>query len=164
MLGTWLATNILYELVTHSPEETLAFGRNLAAVLRPPCTVLLEGDLGSGKTTLTKGIVAGLGAAREEDVTSPSFTLVHEYGKTAAASGSAIRVYHVDLYRIEERSEIESLGLDELFNPCSTVIIEWGDKLPDEPPGPLFRIRLEALPDSECDRNIVVEKQERGRS
>jgi tRNA threonylcarbamoyladenosine biosynthesis protein TsaE len=145
--------------VTHSPEETLGFGRNLAAVLRPPCAVLLEGDLGSGKTTLTKGIVAGLGAAREEDVTSPSFTLVHEYTSTAAAPGKGIRVYHVDLYRIEGRREIESLGLDELFDARSTVIIEWGDKLPDQPPVPVFRIRLQALAESESDRNIVVEKQ-----
>jgi tRNA threonylcarbamoyladenosine biosynthesis protein TsaE len=154
-----LAIDRLCELVTHSPEETLGFGRNLAAVLQPPCAVLLEGDLGSGKTTLTKGIVAGLGAAREEDVTSPSFTLVHEYASTAAAPGKGIRVYHVDLYRIEGRREIESLGLDELFDARSTVIIEWGDKLPDQPPVPVFRIRLQALAESESDRNIVVEKQ-----
>jgi tRNA threonylcarbamoyladenosine biosynthesis protein TsaE len=148
--------------VTHSPEETLSFGRGLAEVLQPPCVVLLEGDLGSGKTTLTKGIVAGLGAALEEDVTSPSFTLVHEYANAVAAQATGIRVYHVDLYRVEGRSEIESLGLDELFDSGSTVIIEWGDKLPDEPPAPTFRIRLQALPDSESDRNIVVEKRERG--
>jgi tRNA threonylcarbamoyladenosine biosynthesis protein TsaE len=153
-----LAIDRLYDLVTHSPEETLAFGRSLAPILQPPCAVLLEGDLGSGKTTLTKGIVAGLGAAPEEDVTSPSFTLVHEY-TNSVAERPGIRVYHVDLYRIERYCEIESLGLDELFNALSTVIIEWGDKLPDKPPVPLFRIRLEALPESERDRNIVVEKE-----
>jgi tRNA threonylcarbamoyladenosine biosynthesis protein TsaE len=163
MLRTFLATGkVYYDVVTHSPEETLAFGRGLANLLQPPCAVLLEGELGSGKTTLTKGLVAGLGAAREEDVTSPTFTLVHEYANTSATlPGTEIRVYHVDLYRIERRSDIESLGLDELFNHRSTVIIEWGNKLPDEPPVPLFRIYLQALADSESDRKIVVEKQER---
>jgi tRNA threonylcarbamoyladenosine biosynthesis protein TsaE len=157
-----LATDRLDDVVSHSPEETLAFGRKLAKLLRPPCVVLLEGELGSGKTTLTKGIVAGLGAAREEDVTSPTFTLVREYANNQAAlADTDVRVYHVDLYRIEGRSDIESLGLDELFNARSTVIIEWGDKLPDQPPLPLFRIRLQALAHSEFDRKIFVEKQER---
>ncbi|HTV55648.1 MAG TPA: tRNA (adenosine(37)-N6)-threonylcarbamoyltransferase complex ATPase subunit type 1 TsaE [Terriglobia bacterium] len=155
-----MATDKLDDVISHSPEETLAFGRKLARLLQPPCAVLLEGELGSGKTTLTKGIVAGLGAAREEDVTSPTFTLVHEYANNQAAD-TGVRVCHVDLYRIERRSDIESLGLDELFNARSTVIIEWGDKLPDQPPVPLFRIRLQAVGHSEFDRNIVVEKQER---
>ena len=149
----------LYDIVTHSPEETLAFGRSLAASLRPPCVALFEGDLGSGKTTLIKGIVAGLGAAREEEVTSPSFTLVHEYGKGSARStpGQGTRVYHVDLYRVESARELESLGLDEMFNPWSTVMIEWGDKLPEIPPAPVVRIRMEAL--QESDRRIVVETE-----
>ena len=81
--------------MTHSPEETIVFGRDLAMELQPPCLVLIEGELGSGKTTLVKGLVAGLGAGREEEVTSPSFTLVHEYG-------GAPKVYHVDLYRVDE--------------------------------------------------------------
>src|SRR5208282_1890944 len=80
------------ERVTHSPEETVLFGRELAVHLQPPCLVLLEGDLGAGKTTLVKGIVAGLGAASEDEVTSPSFTLVHEYGSVG-------KVFHADLYR-----------------------------------------------------------------
>jgi tRNA threonylcarbamoyladenosine biosynthesis protein TsaE len=155
-----LATETLYNVVTHSPEETLAFGRSLAEILQPPCTVLLEGDLGSGKTTLTKGMVAGLGAAHEEDVTSPSFTLVHEYGNSAEHSGKGITVYHVDLYRVDGRSEIQSLGLDELFNLWSTVIIEWGDKLPYAPPAPILRIRLETVPESEVDRHILVQKEQ----
>ncbi len=154
-----LVNKTLYDIVTHSPEETLAFGRNLAASLQPPCVALFEGDLGSGKTTLIKGIVAGLGAAREEEVTSPSFTLVHEYANrsTSAAAGQGIRVYHVDLYRVESARELESLGLDEMFNPWSTVMIEWGDKLPETPPPPLVRIRMEAL--QENDRRIVVEQE-----
>jgi tRNA threonylcarbamoyladenosine biosynthesis protein TsaE len=153
-----LARETLYEVVTHSPEETIAFGRTLARTLQPPCAVLLEGELGSGKTTLTKGIVAGLGCAHEEEVTSPSFTLVHEYTNSAGHPTKGVTVYHVDLYRVEGRSEIETLGLDELFNRWTTVIIEWGDKLPDHPPEPVFRIRLEAVADSASDRRIIVHK------
>lgn len=147
----------LYDVVTYSPEETLTFGRKLAECLRPPCVVLLEGDLGSGKTTLTKGIAAGLGAAREEEVTSPSFTLVHEYANSPSAGERGIKVYHVDLYRIEGFREIESLGLDELLTPLSTVVIEWGDKLPQRPQGPIVRIRMEVI--AESSRRIVVENE-----
>ncbi|MGH9351762.1 MAG: tRNA (adenosine(37)-N6)-threonylcarbamoyltransferase complex ATPase subunit type 1 TsaE [Terriglobia bacterium] len=151
----------LYDIVTHSPEETIAFGRKLASDLHPPRVVLLEGDLGSGKTTLTKGVAAGLGAAHEEDVTSPSFTLVHEYRESnqnvpSDGAGQGTTVYHVDLYRVEGEREVESLGLDELFSPSSTVMIEWGDKLRTLPPEPVVRIRLEVA--GENDRHIVVEK------
>ncbi|HEX5481541.1 MAG TPA: tRNA (adenosine(37)-N6)-threonylcarbamoyltransferase complex ATPase subunit type 1 TsaE [Terriglobia bacterium] len=148
----------LYDIVTGSPEETLAFGRKLAKSLQPPCTALLEGDLGSGKTTLTKGVAAGLGAAREEDVTSPTFTLVHEYsGSSPEAAGRGFKVYHVDLYRIDGLREIESLGLEELFQPWSTVMIEWGEKLPQRPLGSIIRIRMEVL--AENQRRIIVEKE-----
>jgi tRNA threonylcarbamoyladenosine biosynthesis protein TsaE len=151
------ATEKMYDIVTHSPEETMAFGRSLASLLHPPCVVLLDGELGSGKTTLIKGIVAGLGPASEDEVTSPSFTLVHEYGGREKAGTQSGTLYHVDLYRIDGRREVESLGLDELFNPWSTVLIEWGEKLPDRPPGPFFRVQLEIA--GEFERRISVEKQ-----
>jgi tRNA threonylcarbamoyladenosine biosynthesis protein TsaE len=147
--GTRLEVSKIVEVVTHSPEETLAFGRALAGELQPPCLVLLEGELGSGKTTLAKGIVVGLGAAREEEVTSPSFTLVHEYGREP-------KVYHVDLYRIENRRELETLGLDDLWNQQATVVVEWGEKLGDNPPAPRVRIQLEYLAGE--DRRILVER------
>jgi tRNA threonylcarbamoyladenosine biosynthesis protein TsaE len=139
----------MLEVVTHSPDETLAFGRALARELQPPCLVLLEGELGSGKTTLAKGIVAGLGAAREEDVTSPSFTLVHEYGY-------APRVYHVDLYRIDSPRDLDTLGLDDLWNQQATVIVEWGEKLGDSLEAPRVRVQLEYLTGEE--RRIRVER------
>jgi len=139
---------ILAEAVTHSPEETVAFGRGLAANLHPPSLVLLQGELGSGKTTLVKGIVAGLGAAKEEDVTSPSFTLVHEYGSEG-------RVFHVDLYRIEDSRELATLGLEDFRDQPATVLVEWGERLGDDPPAPSFRIRMEHL--GSDDRRIVVE-------
>jgi tRNA threonylcarbamoyladenosine biosynthesis protein TsaE len=141
----------LAEVVTHSPEETTAFGRELAEELQPPCLVLMEGELGSGKTTLAKGIAAGLGAAREEEVTSPSFTLVHEYGDSR-------KVYHVDLYRIEGSRELATLGLDDLLGQEATVLVEWGEKLGAKPPTPCVRIRMEHL--GHEDRRIIVERLE----
>jgi tRNA threonylcarbamoyladenosine biosynthesis protein TsaE len=143
-----LETRKILQVVTHSPEETMAFGRELAADLRPPCLVLLKGDLGSGKTTLAKGIVGGLGAAREEEVTSPSFTLVHEYGGDR-------KVFHVDLYRIEDSRELATLGLEELWSEDATVIVEWGEKLWDNAPAPRIIIQLEYR--SSEERRITVE-------
>ncbi len=142
----------ILEVVTHSPDDTLAFGRELARELRPPCLVLLEGELGSGKTTLAKGIVAGLGAAREDDVTSPSFTLVHEYGQDP-------KVYHLDLYRIESAQELATLGLDDLWAQDAIVIIEWGEKLWDNPTSPRVRIQLEHITSDE--RRITVVHREK---
>lgn len=137
------------EIVTHSPEETIVFGRELAKELMPPCWVLLEGELGSGKTTLVKGIVEGLGAARQDEVTSPSFTLVHEHGRES-------KVYHIDLYRIESARELASLGLEDIVGSQATVIVEWGEKLGDNVPAPRVRIRLEYL--GRDDRRIMVER------
>lgn len=109
-----------------------------AARLKPPVLVLLSGDLGSGKTTLTKGIVSGLGAAKEEEVTSPTFTLVHVYG-------DAKKVYHADLYRIESFDDFETLGLEDLFDRPGVVILEWSERFPLNSPWPQMRIRLEHL-------------------
>ena len=126
------------EIVTHSAEETTRWGREFATRLKPPVLVLLSGDLGSGKTTLTKGIVSGLGAAREEEVTSPTFTLVHVYG-------NAKKVYHADLYRIESFHDLETLGLEDLFDQPGVVILEWAERFPLSSPWPQKRIRLEHL-------------------
>ena len=95
---------MLEQMITYSAEETIQWGREFAKRLKAPVLVLLTGDLGTGKTTLTKGLVSGLGAANEDDVTSPTFTLVHVYGKQA-------KVYHADLYRIESFHDFETLGL-----------------------------------------------------
>ena len=112
------------ETITHSAEETIALGRKLAGELSPPLIVLLCGDLGTGKTTLVKGIAEGFEAARAEDVTSPTFTLVHEY------RGPRATLYHIDLYRIDTQRELETLGLDDLLAPNCILLIEWGDKFP----------------------------------
>jgi tRNA threonylcarbamoyladenosine biosynthesis protein TsaE len=124
------------EFITHSAEETIAWGRQLAAGLKAPVLILLSGDLGSGKTTLTKGIVSALGAAREEDVTSPTFTLLHAYGE-------AQPVFHGDLYRIENFHDFETLGMEDLFAKPTIVILEWSERFPLPSPWPEIRIRLE---------------------
>lgn len=136
------------EFVTHSPEETMELGAKLARQLPYPCLLVLQGELGSGKTTLVKGIVSGLGVARQEEVTSPSFTLVHEYGTDR-------KVYHVDLYRIEGAREQSTLGLEDLLEQEATVIVEWGEKLIDLEMDVQITIRMELLEGD--DRRVTIE-------
>ncbi|HEY1529001.1 MAG TPA: tRNA (adenosine(37)-N6)-threonylcarbamoyltransferase complex ATPase subunit type 1 TsaE [Candidatus Angelobacter sp.] len=107
---------------THSAEETTELGRRLAADLKPNSIVLLRGDLGAGKTTMVKGIAEGFQAARADDVTSPTFTLIHEY------RGPQVTLYHIDLYRIDTQRELDTLALDDLMTPHSILLIEWGEK------------------------------------
>ncbi|MGO8817149.1 MAG: tRNA (adenosine(37)-N6)-threonylcarbamoyltransferase complex ATPase subunit type 1 TsaE [Terriglobia bacterium] len=144
-------SSILAERVTQSPEETVLFGREIAVYFEPPCLVLLEGDLGAGKTTLVKGIVAGLGVASEDEVSSPSFTLVHEYGPAGT-------VYHADLYRIEGARDLATLGLEDLSGQAATVLVEWGEKLGDNAPRPCIKIRMEHL--GSDNRRILIERVE----
>ena len=118
------AKNILREITTHSAEETIALGRSLVEMLAPPKIVLLRGDLGAGKTTLVKGIAAAFEAAAEEDVTSPTFTLIHEY------RGPRANLFHIDLYRIDTPRELDTLALDDLRSENSILLIEWGEKFP----------------------------------
>lgn len=140
------------EFVTHSAEETIELGAKLARQLPQPCLLVLEGELGSGKTTLVKGIVSGLGVARQEEVTSPSFTLVHEYGTER-------KVYHADLYRVEGLREQATLGLEDLLEQEAMVIVEWGEKLMDQDVNAQVRIHMELL-DGE-DRRITIEGLEK---
>ncbi len=120
---------------THSDEETRIVGRHLAALLPDRGVVLLTGDLGAGKTTLTKGIVEGRHAASADDVSSPTFTLIHEYG-------NPVKVFHVDLYRLETAEEVRRLGLEDLFDQPALVLIEWGERFPELMPRDSIRIRL----------------------
>jgi tRNA threonylcarbamoyladenosine biosynthesis protein TsaE len=140
------------EIVTNSSEETILRGREIGSRLKAPALVLLSGDLGAGKTTLTKGIASGLGAAGEDEVTSPTFTLVHKYGRGAP-------VYHVDLYRIADFHDLETLGLEDVFSEKAIVIVEWPDKLTLRTDWPVVRIRLEHV--AEDTRRIVIEDPSR---
>jgi len=113
------------EYVSNSADETIELGRKLAQELQPPKLVLLRGDLGAGKTTMVKGIAEAFEAASQDDVTSPTFTLIHEY------RGAEVSVYHIDLYRIETERELATLGLEELISDeRNLVLIEWGEKFP----------------------------------
>jgi tRNA threonylcarbamoyladenosine biosynthesis protein TsaE len=128
---------------THSEDETIALGRALANELSG--VVLLIGNLGAGKTTLTKGIVEGLGAAAANDVSSPTFTLIHQYGP----------VYHIDLYRLDEPREVETLGLDDLFASGALVLLEWAERFPELLPKKRTEIRLLTLPDESREISVV---------
>lgn len=133
--------------ITHSEDETIALGRRFANEWPAQALVLLIGDLGAGKTTLTKGIVEGRGIA--DPVTSPTFTLIHEYGNPP-------RVFHIDLYRLDEAAEVASLGLDELMDRPALTLIEWGERFPELWPRNRIEVRLKRLPDeSRCIEVIL---------
>jgi len=129
-------------ITTNSAEETTQFGRELAAELRAPVLVLLRGDLGAGKTALTKGIVAGLGAAAEQDVTSPTFNLIHVFQTQKPAP---VKVYHVDLYRLEGTHDLESIALDDILAEPAIAIVEWSERLTLRCAWPVVRIEMEHL-------------------
>jgi len=131
---------------TASEQETIALGERLAGELAPG-VVLLIGNLGAGKTTLAKGIVNGLHAASPDEVSSPTFTLIHEYGGG--------RVYHVDLYRLDEPREVERLGIDELIDSGALILVEWGERFPQLFPPPRTEIRLRALADDAREIEVV---------
>lgn len=133
---------------THSAEETIALGRTLKDRLNPPKVVLLRGDLGAGKTTLVKGIAEAFEAAEEEDVTSPTFTLVHEY------RGPKATLYHIDLYRIDTERELDTLGLEDMMDDNNVLLIEWGEKFPRFENGRDVEIAIERI--SEDERKIRI--------
>ena len=132
---------------TSSEEETIALGEEIARGLKPPAVVLLIGELGSGKTTIAKGLVRGLGAAAPEDVSSPTFTLIHEYGERP-------KVYHIDLYRLERASEVLALGIDDLMDGDAVLLVEWGERFPAL--WPPDRIEIHLSPLDEQDREVTV--------
>lgn len=141
-----------HEYITRSTDETVALGRTLASQLKAVRLVMLRGELGAGKTTLAKGIAEGLHAAAQEDVTSPTFTLIHEY------CGRGVNIYHVDLYRIETARELDTLGLDELIaQPGNLVLLEWGEKFPRFERERDVEIKIERRSDQE--RKITVSSQ-----
>lgn len=133
---------------TASEAETIALGERLAGELPARGVVLLIGNLGAGKTTLAKGIVAGLHAAPPDEVSSPTFTLIHEYGDG--------KVYHIDLYRLEEPREVATLGLEELFERDAVILIEWGERFPRMMPAERTEIRIRATPDDEREIEVTT--------
>lgn len=136
-----------FEYKTNSEEETTSLGVLLAQHITPPAVVVLIGKLGAGKTALVKGFAKGLGVAEPEEVSSPTFPLIHEYGKP-------VRVYHVDLYRLETEEEVAGIGFEELFDRPALVLIEWGERFPNLLPMPRVEIDLEVT--GETSRTIRV--------
>ena len=120
------AAGTTHEFTTRSGAETIEVGRKLAALLTPPQLLILRGDLGTGKTTLVKGLAEALDAAEADEVTSPTFTLLHEY--EGARQGKPVKLFHLDVYRLEGERQLETLGLDELLTPDALVLVEWGEK------------------------------------
>lgn len=122
---------------TSGEEETIALGRTLALRWPRPCVILLIGSMGAGKTTMAKGIAAGAGAAGEDEVSSPTFPLIHEYG-------DPVSVYHIDLYRLDTVEEVERIGLDEIMESPALVVLEWAERFPTILPSRRVEIRIES--------------------
>lgn len=133
-------------VVTRSEDETEALARALAAKLRPGDVVLLEGELGAGKTVFARGLAAGL-AHDPEAVSSPTFTLLHEY------RSGRVPMFHADLYRVD-RAEAAELGLEEMAAE-GVLVVEWPDRLRDPGPSPV-RVRLEYVAADDNARRITV--------
>lgn len=138
---------------THSDEETRALGRQLAQALPRHGVVLLIGDLGAGKTTLAKGIVEGRNAAAADEVSSPTFTLIHEYG-------NPVGVYHADLYRLDTAEQVRRLGLDELFDRPALTLVEWGERYPEFFPEDRTEIRVSHAGENTRVFELILGSQE----
>jgi tRNA threonylcarbamoyladenosine biosynthesis protein TsaE len=121
-----VAEGRMYEFTTQSGADTIAVGRKLVDLLEPPQLLLLCGELGTGKTTLVKGIAQALDAAEPDEVTSPTFTLIHEF--LGSRNGKQVKLYHLDVYRLESERQLETLGLDDLLTLDALVVVEWGEK------------------------------------
>jgi tRNA threonylcarbamoyladenosine biosynthesis protein TsaE len=137
-------------IITHSPDETVAWGRAFAEKLRAGDVVALTGELGAGKTCLTKGIAAGLGIA--SPVTSPTFTLIHEYN-------GRLPVSHVDLYRLQSPNEALAIGLLDYLGSDGVCIVEWAEKIAGLLPATTWRVKLEIV--DEKTRRITLTKKSR---
>lgn len=124
-------------IISRNAQETFELGKEFASVVGPGDVLVLCGDLGAGKTHLVKGLAAGLGVSTE--VTSPTFTLIHEY------PGSHLTLYHIDLYRLEDSAEALGIGLEEYMDSDGVTVIEWGDKFPELMPKESKWIRLRVL-------------------
>ena len=137
----------MQQFETTSAQETSEIGKKLAGQLPSRGVVLLIGNLGAGKTTLAKGIVEGLGVASADDVSSPTYTIVHEYG-------DPVRVYHIDLYRLETMEEVLGMGIEDLLDSPALLLIEWGERFMQLMPASRFEIRIS--PEGECSRRVIV--------
>ncbi len=146
--------NVIFEVTSESPAQTLRIGRILGELLSEGSFVAIMGGLGAGKTVLTKGIAQGLGVADDREVTSPSFVLVNEYR-------GRVPVYHVDLYRLESAAEVEGIGWDEFIAGPGVTLVEWGDKAEKHLPEERIEVHLQWAGEEER-RLLFCGKDERG--
>jgi len=137
-------------ICTTSAEETTALGEKLGSSLQPGDVIALFGDLGAGKTTLTRGIAVGLGLAA--DIHSPTFTLIHEHP-------GVVPLYHVDLYRLSSELEVETLGLEEYIYSDGVTIIEWADRMTSMLPKDRLEITLRMKGDTERELSFEAESE-----
>lgn len=138
---------------TDSEEETIAAGREIAPMLPTPSVVLLLGNLGAGKTTITKGIAQALVGLNPNEVSSPTFTLVHEYTPV---------LLHIDLYRLESPAELLGLGYDDLLDRRGVMLIEWGDRFPALIPDDHYEIHLTAEGERRHIRLLAPDRHQTG--
>lgn len=139
----------MVERASASVDETIELGRQLSACLQPDDVVLLSGDLGAGKTQLSKGVAAGLGVST--DVTSPTFNILIEY------EGSGLTLYHFDLYRLEDAEELEDIDFYGVLESGGVSLVEWGDKFPDAMPDEYLDVRISV--DGEGVRHLMATGQ-----
>ncbi len=128
--------------ISNGPEETLQLGRQFAAELQAAEVVALCGDLGAGKTHFAKGVVAGLGGDPRE-VTSPTFTLVHEYAACQP------KVFHFDFYRLEVQNELHNIGWDDYLRIDGVLLVEWAERFPNAFPQGTRFVHFEILPNEQ---------------
>ena len=139
-------------LISHSPAATEALGERLGGAAQRGAVIALSGDLGAGKTQFVKGLSRGLGSPAR--VHSPTFTLVNEY------AGGRLRLFHLDLYRLETPAQILSAGIEEFLSPDGVAVIEWAERLEDgrwkmEDGKKFVRVSIEIL--SESERKIIYD-------
>ena len=146
MMFEILTTFRMQPIQSHSAAETIEWGRQLAAELRPDAVIALGGELGSGKTCLVKGIASGLGVI--QDVTSPTFTLIHEY------IGGRLPLFHADLYRLDTVQQAQAIGIEDYFNRGGVTVIEWAEKIQPLLPDRTIHVRIEII--DESSRSIHI--------
>jgi len=143
---------VISQFISSSPGETFAVGKEIAVYLSPGTVIALSGTLGSGKTQLTKGIASGLGIT--ENLTSPTYTIINEYGLT---ENKEIVFYHIDVYRLENEKDFEDIGGDEILNSNGICVIEWSERISKLLPDDCIRISIEITGDS--SRMIKVSRK-----
>ncbi|MCX7773316.1 MAG: tRNA (adenosine(37)-N6)-threonylcarbamoyltransferase complex ATPase subunit type 1 TsaE [Clostridia bacterium] len=143
-------TGETYRFTTASEKETTELGQRLGEQLFPGAVISLEGDLGTGKTAITKGIAKGLGVF--DMITSPTFTLVNTYS-------GRITLHHFDVYRVDDPDELYAIGWEEYFTDDAVTIVEWGDRIPEMLPANTLHIVIKRDETSPDNRIITIERQ-----